>query len=443
MPNRTLTDKFIRSIRPAPKGKRVHHWDKKVPGFGVRVTDSGHKSYVLYVRWPGGAPSRRRVGDVDKMTLATARKRAKAWLDLVENKIDPKVKEREELEALAARKKDEKHRRQTTFGKVAEDWFEHISYQRKARDVERDVRKVFIKEEGWGNRPITDITREDVEAAVSKRKHTPGHVRNLLAYAKRLFTWATSVSRYNLKESPAEKVRIRAFVGDKGLIRTNTLSNEQLRALWLAAEETPTPYSQFFKLLVLTGQRRNEVAHARWREFDFRERLWTIPAERMKMKKPQAVPLTDEMVAVLQTLPRFDGPNNDYLFSTQAGKRPINSFGGLKYRAIKTSKGEAKLIGIDSLMLRHLGLTERPPRDEWWTIHDIRRTVRTNLSALRIPTTVAEMMIAHAPRGIQGVYDRYAYLDERREGFEQWAARLHSIIQPPPDNVVPLQGRRA
>lgn len=439
MSNRTLTDKFIRSIRPAPKGSRAHYWDTKVPGFGIRVTDSGHKSYVLYVRWPGGAPSRRRVGDVDKMALASARQKAKKWLDLVEQGIDPKDQEQEEKKARIERKEAEKHRRDTTFGKVAEDWFKHISHQRKGRDVARDVRKVFIKEEGWGNRPLSDITRADVEAAVMKRKHTPGHVRGLLSCVKRLFAWAKDIQGYKLKESPAKDVKIKVFVGDRGLKRERILTDDELRALWRATDETPAPYRQFFKMLILTGQRRTEVGHARWREFDFEERLWTIPAERMKMKKSHIVPLTDEMVALVQTLPRFD---KDYLFSTSKGQRPINSYGWLKYRALKNRKG-VKHTGIDALVMQHLGLEERPPREQWWTIHDIRRTVRTNLSRLRIPTTVAEMMIAHAPPGIQQIYDQHSYIEERREGFELWSARLHGLVQPSPANVVPLQGRRA
>ena len=74
-----------------------------------------------------------------------------------------------------------------------------------------------------------------------------------------------------------------------------------------------------------------------------------------------------------------------------------------------------------------------------WTLHDLRRTMRTHLSALPISGIVAELMIGHEQRGIRAVYDRYAYLDEQRSGFELWAARLRDIVEPPPENVVLLR----
>jgi integrase len=74
-----------------------------------------------------------------------------------------------------------------------------------------------------------------------------------------------------------------------------------------------------------------------------------------------------------------------------------------------------------------------------WTLHDLRRTMRTHLSALPISGTVAELMIGHKQRGIRAVYDRFAYLDEQRSAFELWAARLRDIVEPPPENVVPLR----
>src|SRR3981189_1871113 len=93
---RTLTDKFVRSLQPAAQGTRAEHWDAALPGFGVRVTDRGAKSYVVYTRWPGtGSPARRALGDAGRLPLAVARKQARAWLDLVEQGIDPKDQEKQ------------------------------------------------------------------------------------------------------------------------------------------------------------------------------------------------------------------------------------------------------------------------------------------------------------------------------------------------------------
>lgn len=458
MPNRTLTDKFVRSLKPAPEGTRIDHWDKKVPGFGVRVSASGHKAYIVYARWPAGyddtgklrtVPARRTVGNADKMTLASARQKAKAWLDTIESGVDPHEQARKEGAEQARREREEKRRRENTFEKVAESWFKSIKAQRKAREVERDVRRVFLPP--WAGRPVTEITTADIEGLIADRAAaTPAHARNLLGYATRMFKWAVRQRRYGLEKSPAADLSMADLIGKKN-IGTRILADAELRALWRALPRLRTertrgfwfsdgyPYYPLFLLLLLTGQRKSEVACARWREFDLDKRLWIIPAERMKMGAEHVVPLTDEMIAVLRALPRFDRtkehPDGDYLFSTTDGEKPVNGFGkvkrGIDRRMVRTLRALARARG------------ETAPPMQRWTIHDIRRTMRTNLSALPIPGNVAELMIAHAQPGLHQVYDRYSYVEEKRRGFELWSAHLRSIVQPSPANVIPLQGRRA
>jgi integrase len=173
------------------------------------------------------------------------------------------------------------------------------------------------------------------------------------------------------------------------------------------------PFGPMVRLLILTGLRRNEVAHARWSEFDLENAIWTIPAERMKSDAAHAVPLTSEMLAILQTLPR----RGDHLFvSGRRSDRPISGFSAMKAR-------------LDELM------GEIDP----WTLHDIRRTMRTHLSSLPIPELVRELVIAHTKPGLHKVYDQHAYLDEKRDALEQWAKRLRGIIDPPTGNVVALR----
>jgi integrase len=171
---------------------------------------------------------------------------------------------------------------------------------------------------------------------------------------------------------------------------------------------------------MLTGQRKAEVAGARWREIDLERRLWTIPPERFKSDAVHVVPLADPAMALLAGLPRFAG--GDYLFSSTHGRKPVNGFSNAK-------------IVLEQRLAEALGA-----EPERWVLHDIRRTVRTRLSGLRVPDPVAEMVIGHARKGLARVYDQHQYLDEMREALDAWAMRLRSIVEPPATNVVALHG---
>jgi integrase len=408
MSRRLLTDTFIRALPPAALGGRDHYWDNKVPGFGVRVTARGAKSFILYARFPPErVPARRALGDASKMGLAAARKLAREWLDLIEQGRDPKEIARQATQAA-------QRSRRTTFAVVAEAWLDEAvrGQQRKAKEVEADVHREFLPR--WGNRPITEITTLDVREVIQAvKKRAPAQARNLLGYAKRLFGWALAQDAYGLAANPAVTLRPQDLLGRK-VIRQRVLNDDELRALWHAAGALAYPYGPLFQMLALTGQRKSEVAEARWPEFDLQKKLWTIPAERMKGDAVHVVPLTDDVIAILQALPRFK--KGDYVFSTMYGAKPVNGF----------SKAKARL---DAAM----------GTPEPFVIHDIRRTMRTELSALPIPDRVRELVIAHAPPGLHKVYDQYAYLDEKRHALELWAARLRNIVTPLPANVVVLR----
>jgi len=157
-----------------------------------------------------------------------------------------------------------------------------------------------------------------------------------------------------------------------------------------------------------------------WSEFDLAKGIWTIPAARMKGKngraRPHTVPLTADIMAILGGLPRFSG--GEYLFSNTNGERAAWVADRVKRR-------------LDVAMTEKLGTL--PP----WVNHDLRRTLRSRLSELRVSPDVAGAILAHVKPGIRGVYDRYEYFDEKRHALELWATRLRSIVQPQP-NVVEL-----
>ncbi len=420
-----LTDRTLKSLKPAANGKPYDVKDSEVRGLRVRVLPTS-KTFVLLTRYPGSDnPTRRALGayDVD-LSLEAARDKAREWHKLIKRGIDP-AKEEER------RRVEQERKQENTFRAVAEAFIEdRLASQRRGREAARDLRKVFIEEAGWGGRPITEITALEVRDVIKQYKDRGKvyHAHNLLSYVRRMFNWAIDQQVYaGLETSPCDRLKPKAIIGEKKP-RTRILSHVELRAAWIAADRMAYPYGPLFKLLMLTGQRKSEVAEARWSEIELPKKLWTIPPERMKADAAHVVPLSDDAAAVLGSLPHFNG--GDYVFSID-GSRPVNAFS--KYKHL-----------FDAEIIK--ALHEVSPRAKLpnFVIHDIRRTVRTGLSAIpNISDLVRELVIGHTKPGLHKVYDQHAYLDEKRFALDAWAARLRSIVKPPPANVVELAQARA
>jgi integrase len=420
-----LTDRFIKSREKAPAGRRVDYPDAVVSGLALRVTDRGHKSFVLIARYPlqPKNPTRRALGDCylpkkgevapggeevrnGALTLAEARRKAREWLDLISRGIDPKVEEE--------RRRAEARRRQVnTFASVALDFLDrHASKLAKSAEAERIIKGEFVKR--WGVRPITEIARQEVSAAIRAivKRGAPYQAHNAFGYLRKLFNWAIGTGEYGIDASPLDRLQPKELIGTR-VARTRTLTDGELRAVWFAAGRMGYPYGPLFRLLILTGQREREVADMSWSEVDFDQKMWSIKARRMKGDRAHEVPLAPDALALLQELPRFTA--GDYVFTTTAGAKPINGFGKAKIRS-------DKLSGVSG-----------------WVIHDLRRTMRTHLSALPVEDLVRELVIAHAKPSLHKVYDQHAYQDEKRRCFELWEARLLSIVEPrPPGGVTDL-----
>lgn len=453
-----LTDRLLRSLKPCGASRDV--MDALVPGLGVRVLSSGQRSFVLVGRFPSSRnPTRRALGEYVPLgdqeakeaenrylrlperdreeltfdqymlqtygatTLAGAREKARQWLAMIQRGADPRqVEDRRRLA--------ERRRLENSFSAVAEDFIkEKLPSERKGREAELDIRREFMPR--WGKRPITEITAPDVRDVIkaAKDRGAPYQAHNLLVLARRLFSWAIDQQVYGLETSPCDRLKPKAIIGKK-VFRTRILDDDELRALWRATGRLGYPYGPLFRMLVITGQRKSEVAEARWSEIDLAKKLWIIPVERMKADAAHVVPLSDDAIKVLKSLPRFK--KGDCLFSTTFGVKPVNGFSKAKER-------------LDKRMLRCLKALARvrrsaqAPQIDPWVIHDIRRTMRTGLSALPVPDLVRELVIAHSKPSLHKVYDQHAYVDEKRRALDLWALRVRNIVEPPPANVVALR----
>ena len=426
---KNLTPTSITGLKPAPKGTRYQVMDAQVPGFGIRVTDTGNRTFILRTRYPGSpSPSRREIGNCADISLTDAREKARKWRALVGQGIDPAAVE-------AAERAAEARKHATTFEVVAEDFIkEKLPGERKGSDVEREIRRDLLPR--WKDRPIASITDLDV-LTIIKAKIPDGKVgsRNLLALIKRFFRWVVAQRVYGVTMSPCASLQASAIIGETSGPRDRVLSDDEIFAYWRAATRTPYPYGAIYQVLMLTALRLSEVADASLPEFDFRNQLWVIPAGRMKGKnagkkqaRAHAVPLTADLLTLLEKLPRFN--QGRYLFSTTNGVSPVWMGSKPKER-------------LDRRMLRTLRALARKRGDDFRAVelphfvqHDVRRTVRSQLSRLKVAEEVREAILAHARPGIKKVYDIHDYLDEKRDALELWSARLRQIVSPPPDNVI-------
>lgn len=414
-----FTDKMLKSLRPAEKGKRADYWDAVVPGLGIRVTDKADskgkalsRSFILVTRFPGSKnPTRRTLGSYGELTLDAARGKARDWLEMIGRGVDPAEDLRRTVEA-------ETVKRDNRFGPIMEEFIKrHLKGKRKAAHDEHQIRRELIPR--WKDKPISEITRRDVvtliEAIVDRP--APYHAHNVLGYVRTFFNWAIDRGIYGLETSPCDRLKPARLIGPKKP-RQRVLNDTELRAYMRAAKQLGYPFGPLFEMIALTGQRLSEVSDAQWCEFDLKARSWTVPPERFKSDSAHIVPLTDDMITLLESLPRFR--HGDFLFSTTFGERPVGGF----------SKAKARL---DKLMTDEIGTFAD------FVNHDVRRTVRTRLSGLKVPERVAEMVIGHGKKGLARVYDQHEFTDEMREALNLWNAHLRLITTPAPANVVALR----
>jgi integrase len=424
MAKTALTDRKVQSLKPARKGQRYQVMDGLVPGFGVRVTDTGVGTYILQARFPGSLnPVRREIGRVGVLTLEEAREKARAWKVLIKRDIDPSIVERREREEKAKL-------RANTFASICEDYIAvKLSTVRYGPEVEKRMRKHLIPT--FDATPITEITDIDIISKVvtPRLRKAPSMARKLLNDMKTFLTWVVDQRVYGLKMSPAVSVKTARVCGPVKR-RQRTLNDTELRALWIAANRLPYPIGPFYRTLILTALRLKEAGRTSRPEWDQRGRIWTIPPERMKGKLAHAMPITDELLEIAGFFPN----RGSFLFSYDGGETPI-ALGHAKDRIDEEMLKVLREIAVEN------GDDPEAVTMAHWVNHDIRRTVRTRLSRLKVPGDAREALLAHVKPGIERVYDVHDYFDEKREALEIWAAELRRIAEPAPDNVVPIRAR--
>jgi integrase len=417
-----LTERGLRALKPRPKQFTI--WDSLIPPFGVRVSATGRKAFIV-MRRPAGStrPIRVTLGHYPALSLEQARTEASVALaELVAGKRPRQERQR--------RQDEQREIEETTFAAVAKRYLGHIGKRRTFTAIEQLVERELVSR--WGDRPIASISRREIIGAVeavrdSKRRKGrrtlggPAAAWKVFTYTSRIFRFA--VARDLLEHSPADHVSATELLGKKK-VRQRTLSDSEIKALWQATEWSTDesveihergrwPLAPFVRLLLLLGVRRGELAAARWGQIDLDRGTWLIPAEHSKTAEPHLVPLPAEAVRILRSLQQFVG--GDLVF-TMDGRRGLAAWTAIK-RALDA------LTKLDS-----------------YTFHDLRRTARSNWSALGVAPHIAEQMLGHKAPGIIPVYDTHRYEHERRAALELWSRRIAEIVAPPPASpkVIPI-----
>jgi integrase len=422
-----FSDRFLQSIKPPPAGERpVELWDDVIRGLGFRVGVSGTRTFHVMTRC-NGRQVRHVIGPYPAVKLKDARDEAGEIIRQARKGIDPREQRRQ------ARREAERAQRDS-FAAIVDDFIEKYAKPRNRRwaDTARTFNVNVIP--AWGKRPIASITRRDVIDLLEKidKERGPYMSNRTLAAIRRLFAWA--VERDVIDASPAANVKP---VG-KEVSRDRVLTDNELVAFWTATEGEDYPWPPFLRTLLLTAQRRSEVATMRWQDLDLDgdKPTWTIPREFVKADRAHDVPLAPEAVSMLQDLPRHEGA---YVFTTGDGTVPISGFALAKIRV------DAKMAEIMREAAVEVGDDPETVELPRWRFHDLRRTAATSMAQLNFPPHVVGAVLNHSPGGTHGItaiYVRFRYDDKRRQALEAWARRLEQIVtQAPPANVVPL-GRR-
>jgi integrase len=436
----TTRVKFTRTHfeRHAPANGRDEVRDSESPLI-LLVTAKGHKSLCVRPRLGAGPskgvqlrlfyPKAAVIGN-----LSDARQWARQSVDACKAGIDPREAAKTAEEATTRATERTEH---LTFENVVKRYVERRlrrEKQNRTADKSERIFGLYVTPQ-WRGRLITEIRRKDVNALLDdvfdRKIKIDGTnyggsvvVDRVLAQVRALFNWyATQDDDFT---SPI--VRGMARTKPRERARDRVLSDEEIRLLWSLLSKLGT-FGAIVKMLLLTGQRRDEVGFMTRAEIDANG-VWTIPAERFKNKKPNVIPLSADARAVIAAQPVAQGC--DFVFTANGQNR----FGD--YSKSKRRLDKALLVKLSEAAAERGDDATKVTLPDW-RLHDLRRTAKTLMVRAGVRPDISERVLGHVIAGVEGVYDRHGYVEEKRAALEALAALLHRIVNPSTHNVVALR----
>jgi integrase len=385
-------------------------------GLYLRIRDGGGAGWTFRYKLHG----RDRwldVGNPRDTSLAKARVAARAERAKVDAGRDP-IGERRAADELA--------RKRGTFAELAEEWYraEVADKLKHPEAVRRALDNYLIKK--LGRTPATEVRPADCARLLDdvRDKH-PTTANDLLRHLKAIF--AFGIRRHRVDGSPVAAFVAAKDAGGKEESRTRALSRIELGQLFAAIREESTFGGDnllLVRLLLALCVRKGELFAAEWTEFDLDGTtddgpVWHLPAARSKTGAAQDIPLSPVVVAWLRAAQDL-AASSDWVFPARR----------------RDKRGRYKHVGMDTL---NVALGRVKHNLEPFTIHDFRRTARTQLAELGVAPHVAELCLNHKPKGVEAVYNRHTYYAERRAALEAWAVQL-AQIEAGNKKVVPIRG---
>jgi integrase len=392
-----------------PTGKTDHiEFDDALPGFGIRFRN-GKATWVY--QWSTGSGVTRRtkrmtIGKFPAFPLEQARKLAAELDSRVTLGHDPVAEKRERIEDSA-----------DTFGNLVTDYIA-AQESRLTPNMVLDLRRYLTVYAAPLHRlPIKKINLKLLAALLDdfakgkglntgrQRKGTT--VNRMRSALSACFQWA-------MKKGRAESNPVLLTEQMEQVSRKRFLSDDEIKIVWDSAGDDD--YGSIVRLLILTGQRRDEISELRWNEVKLDLNMISLPPERVKNDQDHDLPMSPPVRSIIAARPRNDG----LVFA------PIMSWSRRKLR-------------LDAAITEKLGRALPP-----WTLHDLRRTAATGMADIGIQPHVIEAVLNHisgSKRGVAGVYNRSTYAPEKKRALNKWADRVLAIINEAPSNVTPISGR--
>jgi integrase len=396
-----FTDRGLKALKPPPRPKQVDYFDESLPGFGLRISYFGRKSWVVLYRC-NGVKARLTLGRFDVLPLAEAREQARDALKAAARGIDPALQKNRNREA-------------PSFRQLADRYIAEYAKPRK-RTWQKDRRLLgnnLIP--ALGRKKAHLITRADLRTELSKVKNRPAPVEanRTFEVVRRLFNWA--IEEEILTENPAFKLPKPADETP----RERTLTADELQELWQALDGASPITRGVFRTMLLSAQRRNEVSRMRWADLDRREGWWNIPAELTKTKRPYRVPLTPAMLSIIKEIENLS-LDPEWVFPRTGGGGPVP---------------ETNVTRPFRRLIRDAGIAHFMP-------HDLLHTITSHMTAMGISQFDVGKVRHHTSRDSKtstSRYDHYAYDREKRRALDLWGTRLEQIVKgEPASNVVEM-----
>ena len=380
-------------------------FDDALPNFGIRLRGGGKKTWIVQYRL-GTRQRRLTLGSVLAMDLDEARRAAKHALAKVGLLVDPQA-EKEQARAAA----------ELTLGRLIDRYMEAKRSRVRAKTYRESKRYLRSHWSNLHKRAVSTLGRADIapELARMVKENGPVAADRARAALSGFFSWA-------MREGQAETNPViltnRPHVAKP---RDRTLTDEEIVEVWNACRDDD--FGRIVKLLLLTGQREDEVGSMRWSELDLGKATWSLPSPRTKNDRLHIVPLPALVVEIIRSAPRREA--RDLVFGRGAG-----GFSGWS-RAKKALDARIQAARITRATAQR-GKAATPDPMPHWVIHDLRRTAATGMGELGVPPHVIEAAVNHisgTKGGIAGVYNRAQHLPERRRALDDWAKHVLAAVE--------------